>query len=203
MCCIGGGPGSDIIGLIIFLRSINRQNVQLKCDVLDKFPQWHNIWKSIARHLPMSCETSYRYLDLTSVDPLERDWFGLLKIRNADIITMVKAFSPVAAYLNLQRSALLRHQMSTKSGISAILSHAKPGALVIYIDNYNGQQNQIFKDIAQAKGLQLLVDHWWVCDIRANMSDYNATWGSFGFQACPSCKLQGYVYWKPRVRYFP
>ena len=159
VCCVGGGPGSEIIGLVHFLRSIYR-DASLTCHVLDKFPvSWMNIWKIIQPSLPPSVSATYLPLDITS--PGVFDFRVAHAIRYADIVTFLKSVSPVVAFLKNQRvwqqSPSIRQYgrirtpygryydpfmpaQSPRGTIPDILSSLKPGALVIYIDKKNWRQ---------------------------------------------------------------
>ncbi len=198
VCCIGGGPGSDIVGLITFLRSINR-NTRLTCHVLDKFPAWNNVWKKIqARLPPPSVNASYLQLDITSSAPLDRRIMEA--IQNADIVTFVKSVSPAVAFLKnppqLSQYPVMPIQ-STRGAIPTILQTLKSGAMVVYIDNRYGDQNPLFKQMAISQGLKLIHQKVWVCDIQANTAEYNSVWNGYSCKALLQCSVHGYVFYKP------
>ncbi|XP_072030914.1 tetratricopeptide repeat protein 37-like [Amphiura filiformis] len=199
VCCIGGGPGSDIIGLITFLRSINR-NTRLTCHILDKYPDWNKVWKTIQPRLPPpAVNASYLPLDITSSNPL--DSRIVEAIRNADIVTFVKSVSPAVAFIKdpppLNQKYPFMPIQSQRGAIPTILRTLKSGALVVYIDNQQGDQNKLFRSMAVSEGLKLIRQNVWRCDIKANAAEYNAVWNNFSCLACESCSVHGIVFYKP------
>ena len=158
-----------------------------------------NIWKTIQPRLPPpSVNATYLPLDITSNDVL--DSRVIEAISNADIVTFVKSVSPAVAFL---KNPPIRQQkypfmpvQSQRGAIPIILRSLKSGTLVIYIDNRVGDQNHLFLGMAQSVGLILVHQKVWQCDISANSGEYNTVWNGHGCQACPSCSVQGYIFYK-------
>ena len=47
LCCLGGGPGSEIIGVAKWIVRQQLDTTQLEVFVTDKYPQWKDQWKSV------------------------------------------------------------------------------------------------------------------------------------------------------------
>ena len=47
VCCLGGGPGSEIVGVAKWIVQQKLATTQLEVVVTDKFPQWQDQWKSV------------------------------------------------------------------------------------------------------------------------------------------------------------
>ena len=54
VCCIGGGPGSDALGLTKFLRDTGLVPTnRLECTIFDLRPEWEDTWKRLHRAMPV------------------------------------------------------------------------------------------------------------------------------------------------------
>ena len=47
LCCLGGGPGSEIIGVAKWVVRQQLETTQLEVLVTDKYPQWKDQWESV------------------------------------------------------------------------------------------------------------------------------------------------------------
>lgn len=156
VCVIGGGPGSDILGLSFLLHKskCNSQWIR-QVDVLDKCIAWENSWSKLYNYLPKEFQDNvknvrYFELDLTNRE-LEKE--NENRIKAAHIVTMTKVVSSVAAWLSPEGTA---PTSSTSSGpqtetnsIHSILKNMQGGAILLYIDNDKGQQSEILKKAAE------------------------------------------------------
>ncbi|XP_038055865.1 uncharacterized protein LOC119727863 [Patiria miniata] len=148
VCSIGGGPGSDMVGLTTFLRNKGIFPPSLECLVLDLYPNWKDTWDTIYTHLPETFTVTYHRCDLVRDTRLHtRD---LQFIKQADIITLSKSFSAVSAFYraNHAKGAFLRD----------VLQQTKPGCFVLYIDNDCGGCTQFQRDFASRAGMDLVFE---------------------------------------------
>ncbi|XP_072025474.1 uncharacterized protein [Amphiura filiformis] len=148
VCSIGGGPGTDIAGVVAFLEDPGVDiGSDLRCVVLDLFPEWESSWDCIAPNLPFSrlnsVDVKYVHFDLLQ----KPSGTNSRNIESADLITFVKSFSTV----------------NTDSRVWEVLSDImkvlKPGAFILFIDNARAEEyNSLFKEFAQSWGLDVLYD---------------------------------------------
>ena len=47
LCCLGGGPGSEVVGVAKWIVRQQLDTTQLEVLVTDKYPQWKDQWKSV------------------------------------------------------------------------------------------------------------------------------------------------------------
>ncbi|XP_035210425.1 uncharacterized protein LOC118184807 [Stegodyphus dumicola] len=150
LCCIGGGPGTDIIG---FLTVFSWYFGKFKCEatVLDYSLGWKKTFNCIVKEL----RNGKSYGDLSySVLPgrFHYDYIGtdLLSsmtpdvnkaIGSADFLTMIKFISAAA-----------RHD--TNVMVKKIFNSMKPGAVLLFIDNAGGGFHQLVMDVAQGCNLE-------------------------------------------------
>ncbi|XP_033624836.1 RNA polymerase II degradation factor 1-like [Asterias rubens] len=147
VCCIGGGPGSDAVGLTKFLRDTGLVSTnRLECSIFDRYQEWEDTWKKITQSNasdefpPMtyfSCDMTRSYTGL-SMNELD-------KIRSADIISFVKFCSTVADYIGSHEEC--------GTLLYEIFRELKPGALVLYIDNRYRDRDEEFKEMAEFRGV--------------------------------------------------
>ncbi|XP_071786394.1 uncharacterized protein [Asterias amurensis] len=150
VCCIGGGPAPELVGLMKFFIDTNLIPIaMLKCSILDAFPSWKAAWKEIHNKLPEPFPVEYFRCDLVRDSTI--DSFVLDAIRKAEILTLVKSFSAVFAFMrdDPEKSVLFQ----------AILRELKPGAVVIYIDNEKNKETWgCFSKYAKNAGLDMLYE---------------------------------------------
>ncbi|XP_071788604.1 uncharacterized protein [Asterias amurensis] len=147
VCCIGGGPGSDALGLTKFLRDTGLVSTdRLECTIFDRYLEWEFTWRMITR--------SNLNADFPRMTYFSRDMTWQLnglkiheldKVRSADMVFFVKFFSSVASFIrnDATRGNLLRE----------IFRELKPGALLLYIDNKFNDQHGEFKRLASSGGV--------------------------------------------------
>ena len=148
------------------------------------------MWKHIQPRLPPpAVNVNYSSIDLTSVAPIDRPTQGI--IQQADIVTFIKSVSPAVAFLKNRRDA------TYQGVIPSILREMKSGALLVYIDNSYGEQNQLFYNMAVSSGLVAVHNPAiWKCNIEGATAEYDAVWGQYRFNACTSCVVKGCVFYK-------
>ncbi|XP_038057139.1 uncharacterized protein LOC119728812 [Patiria miniata] len=148
VCSIGGGPGSDLVGLTTFLRVHGIFPPSLECLVLDLYPNWKDTWDTIYNHLPDAFSVTYCRCDLVKDTQLHtRD---LQFIKQADIITMSKSFSAVSAFY--------RADPSKGAFLRDVLQQTKPGCFVLFIDNEYSGCTQFQRDFASRAGMDLVFE---------------------------------------------
>ncbi|XP_033631582.1 uncharacterized protein LOC117293389 [Asterias rubens] len=134
ICSLGGGPGSELVGMAAFLRENDLCSVsRLKCTVLELFPSWKETWDSIHEHVPELPAVEYIECDLVHHSELQAPVVDAVK--NADIVTMVKTFSTISAFIREDGRA---QRMQT------IFREMKKGALLLFIDNENASKSWEF-----------------------------------------------------------
>lgn len=107
LCSLGGGPGTDIVGLLFILREVFGY-IQCNVTVIDHAIEWKHVFDSIVSELKTGRYGSVRDMvsgwnfsyDYLSADLLAFSFVNNYKvlqaIKNADIITMIKFISAAA-----------------------------------------------------------------------------------------------------------
>lgn len=141
--CIGGGPGSDFLGILKYcLRA--EKSLDLKCQILDRDPAWSESWSDVDDKInaPFRMSTSYQPIDVA--DP--NSWHTFRKHFQADFLTLIYFLSEVYA---------LRGQATDY--FKALLNGMRPGAVLLYVDNNDSRFTNWFDQMVAAAGLQVLV----------------------------------------------
>lgn len=119
--CIGGGPGSEILGLLKYLIHANK-TPEIRITLFDKEPTWGECWFDVHEKLKtqLRIQTSFVTFDVT--DPTS--WISYRKFLSSDLFTLVYFMSEINS---------LREQ--SEPFFTNLFEKAKTGSLMLYVDN--------------------------------------------------------------------
>jgi hypothetical protein len=140
--CIGGGPGSDLLGILKHVLNQGTQPV-LRCTLLDGEPTWADCWSDVDEKLSaqLLVKTSFQTFDVTN----ERTWATTSKYLRADLITMVYFMSEVYSLRKL-----------ASPFFSNLFQKVSPGTLFLYVDNNSPEFYDWFDALAAENGVETL-----------------------------------------------
>ena len=151
LSCIGGGPGSDIIGVLKYLKDVNdagnkEGTTKLICYLLDKEKGWADTWTELDEHIDLGVQlnTNFQPLDVLNAS----SWEAQRKFLQADVFTL--------SYFVSEVMALDTHG---QVGIfwNTLFAEAKPGAIFVYNDNGHTDFSSYFDSFWKAAGLKEIV----------------------------------------------
>ncbi|KFM61173.1 hypothetical protein X975_22414, partial [Stegodyphus mimosarum] len=156
ICCLGGGPGTDIIGIFRALAIFPAFHQKVsEVTVLDICGGWRNSFKQIissikegkVKDIPENFIDEKTFVArLTSVDLLGPLPQGVVNvISNADIICMVKFVSAVLG------------KPESVSALQAIGQKFKLGSVILFIDNFQGNVCKSVEDISSQIDLEIVL----------------------------------------------
>jgi hypothetical protein len=123
VCCIGGGPGSDILGVVKFLEQNDLDPPELDVTVLDYDP----MWKIVRRELIKTFEFDLRRHTHQDFDAgKDGKWTDSWAFVNSDIVTF--SFS-LSEFWSFNESG------AVSNFVDRLLTGMKAGALIVYVDN--------------------------------------------------------------------
>ena len=192
LCSIGGGPGSDVAGVVEFLEGTSFGG-SLYCNVLDLFPEWANAWKAISPNLASRLNPiNVGYHRFNMVDETSCSAANRRRVSSADLVTFIKSFSTVCSVESNVKQLYLKV-------LPYIMNCIKPGGFVLFIDNScNAQFNAIFKEIALQCGLRVLLEDvaksTFPGRIPTNIEPYCK---KFHYRPMLRCKVTVYLLQKP------
>lgn len=141
--CIGGGPGSDFLGILKYVLK-NKKTPSLKVSLFDKEPAWSELWSDVDDKLGLSISNRFMLFDVTkpeSYKPYE-------KFLSADLFTMIYFMSEISK-LREQSEPFFKH----------LFENAKPGALLLYVDNRNQEFYKWFDSLISGHNWKVLMSN--------------------------------------------
>jgi hypothetical protein len=141
--CIGGGPGSDFLGILKYCMN-EEITPELKCRIFDRDPAWAESWDDVDDKigLPFRISTSFQSLDVTD----SSSWKPFKKYFGSDLFTLIYFMSEVYAKRTEAEPYFLE-----------MMSRAKAGALILYIDNSSPQFHEWFEKLADESGFKIIL----------------------------------------------
>jgi len=145
--CIGGGPGSDLLGIVKHMLDSGKQ-ADLKCYLFDREKAWSDSWSDLDEKLAVNfrVSTNFNPFDVTKPET----WKIFNKYLTSDLFTLIYFMSEICML-----------QSEASSYFVNLLQKARPGALFLYIDN-RGMADW-FDSLAQDCALEMLMQR--SCDL--------------------------------------
>ncbi len=138
--CIGGGPGSDILGILKFMERWQRLP-SLHCSLYDREALWGEVWSDLSQKVDSTNLNLYfQSLDVTATKAIQYS-----KLFNAELFTMIYFMSEV--YAKKDAAFPFFEKMFTK---------AKPGAIILFVDNGGSRFSSWFDQLASLYGFDCL-----------------------------------------------
>lgn len=142
MAAVGGGPGSDFLGII---KCCEEESLtpRIRLQIFDRDPAWGESWLELDAKLKgtLSLTKSFQTLDVT--DP--STWSQFKKHLKVDLVTLVYFMSEVYA-----------KKKEADPYFQNLFANLKPGALVIFIDNNDSRIYGWLDDLAERNGYTFL-----------------------------------------------
>lgn len=153
--CIGGGPGSDFLGILKYVIRAGL-SPHLRCILFDKERAWGECWLDVDEKLEsqLKITTVVQPFDVTDATALNT----FDKYLTADLFTMIYFMSEVDS---------LRDEANPF--FTNLFRQAKEGALFLYVDNNNEQFYGWFDSLAAEHSLEVLQSG----EVRLIISDYS------------------------------
>jgi hypothetical protein len=157
VCCIGGGPGSEAIGLAKWTERQQLGQAQLDVLVTDKFPEWGKNWEAIQRHI----NTTLRKRQVAQSNALQLQVRG--RFTHVDAENSSQANRIGEAFDLYTVSYLVSHIFSgSRLGqfnrfMRQVVSLARPGSKFVFIDRAasSDKWKGPIRAVAQRSGLKL------------------------------------------------
>jgi len=141
--CVGGGPGSDLIGLLKFLDARKQKPKRLTCFLLDRNNTWNECWCDLGSMVAVDFRLYTNFMELDVCN--KQTYAPFAKYLSADLFTFVYFVSEVH-----------KHLSKAKPFFDDVFSKMKPGALILYIDNNDSRFYDWFDKMCAEHGLTQL-----------------------------------------------
>lgn len=153
--CLGGGPGSDFLGILKHLLSQEKQ-IHLNCNLFDKENAWNECWSDIGSKVPpnLRFNTNFETVDITS----QNDWREKRKFLQSDLFTMSFFMSEVFWLKD-----------TANDFFENLFSNAKQGAIFLFVDNKDENFYGWFDSLIEDNNFEVLLSD----ERRLNITDYS------------------------------
>lgn len=140
VACLGGGPGSDLLGLLKYLIQTGAKDLSLKCYIFDKERAWGDSWSDVASSLnpPFQLYPVFQQMDVT--DP--KTWASYQKFLRADLFTLSYFLSEV-----------WKIKEDAEPFFEHCLSQMKSGSMILFVDNNDSRFRDWFDGMAKKHSL--------------------------------------------------
>jgi hypothetical protein len=141
--CIGGGPGSDLVGVLKYLELVGA-HLTLIANIFDREPAWGETYAELFEKVDSGVRVvpSFQSFDVRD----QSEWRKWTKYLASDLFTMVFFVSEVFAFSN-----------DAEPFFSHVFAQAKRGAYFLFIDNQKANGTRAFAEwfdsLAAANGL--------------------------------------------------
>lgn len=166
--CIGGGPGSDFLGIIKYLEHVDSRPT-LKCILYDKENAWGECWNDVDEKL--STEIQIRTFCQTFDVTLKSSWENNSKYLSSDLFTMIYFLSEVYSLKEEAEPFFLN-----------MFENAKSGALFLFLDNNSPAFYSWFDDMVTRSPVDVLrkfEGNIGISDYSEEKSDLGEYWKKF------------------------
>jgi hypothetical protein len=140
VACIGGGPGSDLLGVLKYAHGLPRAP-SLKFFLYDRETAWSESWSDVDDKLGTHISTYFQQFDVTDPESYERQ----TKYLSSDLFTMIYFVSEVHAL-----------RAKAEDFFSKLFAQAKQGALFLFVDNAASVFYEWFDQIWKTQGIELV-----------------------------------------------
>lgn len=142
LACLGGGPGSDILGVLKYFHETKYPEPVNKiwCRLLDCETSWELAWRELERSIRSSIPFEVVFQEIDATQP----FWGNDDFTQANFFTLSYFISEV---MSLDGEGAVTHFLQT------IFEEARPGSLFLYIDNGRPEFNRYFDQQWQRAGL--------------------------------------------------
>jgi hypothetical protein len=140
--CVGGGPGSDFLGILKYLVEKDL-SPRARFTVFDRERAWANTWDYVEDKIGMALPLSTNYCQLDVAK--KATWEQYDKFLQSDLFTMIYFMSEVWG-----------ERVGSKPFFDYLFTCAKPGALLLYVDNRDSEFAGEFDGYATGSGWEML-----------------------------------------------
>lgn len=144
VACVGGGPGSDYLGVLKYLM-LEGKWPKLRCNLFDREQAWIESWCDVDRKVEAEIQLSLPFVafDVTKPD----EWQPHTKYFRSDLFTFVYFLSEVVKF-----------EAEATPYFTTLMQRSKPGALFLFIDNNASDHYGWFDRMAAANALTILAE---------------------------------------------
>ncbi|XP_071958917.1 uncharacterized protein [Antedon mediterranea] len=155
VCSIGGGPGTDVVGVYAYVRSILKdRTLVLTATIIDKYYEWENSWNVIEKKLNLNADQEGL---VKAAESAKGVWIKMNGYIGYDINTpatriVKKSVTEANILLLIKFVSVVKSLPNFKRNLTTILRKASQNSLLIYGDDSKDGSTEIFSGIAERAG---------------------------------------------------
>jgi hypothetical protein len=164
IACLGGGPGSDFLGILKYLLR-TKKKTEVTCYLLDRERAWNDSWSDVARLMTAEAARFFpSFAQMDAADPAT--YRSYRRLKKCDLFT-----------LSYFMSEMWKYRAKVEPFFEHCFAEAKSGAMVLYIDNKDADFRGWFDGLAAKHGLKLLEKRsteltWEVAEEKTDLGKY-------------------------------
>jgi hypothetical protein len=138
LACIGGGPGSDLLGILKFMQQSNKAG-SLRFEVYDKEENWTiplRMWRKLLPDVYKQFIVSGHFATIDVTNPAS--WRRYHRLWDADLFTISYMMSEVYSTKN-----------EANAFFKSLFGIAKPGSFFLFVDNILVPAHKWFDDLVE------------------------------------------------------
>lgn len=154
--CIGGGPGSDFLGILKYALRTNATK-SLKCFLLDRESAWGDTWSDVEQQtseLPFRISTHFQELDVAA----SSTWSHQVKYRSAQLFTFIYFLSEI-----------YRIKSEAQPFFDQLVQSAPSQSCFLFVDNNAAVFQSQILEFQSRGGLRLIKNE--VLDYRTDIAE--------------------------------
>lgn len=163
MTCVGGGPGSDLLGVLKYLINSGKSPM-LRCILYDREEAWGESWNDVDNKLgtPFRISTFFQSFDVGE----RNTWTRHSKYLTSDLFTMIYFMSEI-----------FRIRATAEPFFENLFAKAKKDSLFLYVDNNSPDFYNWFDELAERNSLATIKSA--TCNIRMNGDEQKTDLGVY------------------------
>lgn len=178
VACLGGGPGSELMGLIQVCVDLHRKG-PLACWLIDSEDGWSETWSHVDDDLSAAFKINnyFRKIDVTAVPNVK----NLKELFASDVFILSYFLSEIYSFKD-----------KAKPFFDALSASMKKGALVVYLDNSTPKFTALAEEIFPSEDFELI---YTADNVRAlpGMQEQKIDLGAYLNKGWRVPKIQAYV----------
>lgn len=168
--CIGGGPGSEIIGILKYLLEL-RKSPKLRFNLYDREKRWGECWNDVddKLDLPMEFNSHCEPMDVL----VEADWGSNSKYLQSDLFSMVYFLSEIET-----------KKKEATPFFENLFTNARAGSFFLFLDNGHTYYYEWFDQLIEGRGIDVLAsaeERTQIYDLDEQKSDLEVYYEKFGY----------------------
>jgi len=160
ICALGGGPGSELLGVVRFIESLKLpQPAYLDFTLVDKIKEWDESWHALKHGIDLQLQKEYGSNRSKWPAVISRSFLPLNVASATDFKDFATRFNGIDLFIFCYLvSELKEYVPNFEETLQLLVSRAAPGALLLFIDRDQKHIRETNDKLIKDNPLLALVD---------------------------------------------